>query len=111
MPLRIKTMTSRKEKLENYMNQFKEGSVDITINPDGSTIRQPIEDKVDTAINLDRKQLPDFLNTNIGYKVHVKYDHGGVGVKLIPPMTENQMFEYMRENYPEAFIYRVEYLR
>jgi len=93
------------------MKQFEEGSVDITINPDGSTIRQPIEDKVDTAINLDRKQLPDFLNTNIGYKVYVQYEHGGLGVKLIPPMTENQMFEHMREEYPEATIYRVEYLR
>ena len=110
MPLGSKTMTNKKE-IDNYMKQFEEGSVDITVNPDGSTIRQPIEDKVDTAVNMDRRQLPDFLNTNIGYKVHVQYEHGGVGVKLIPPMTENQMFEHMREEYPEATVYRVEYLR
>ena len=73
--------------------------------------RQTQEDIVDTAINMDRGHLPDFLNTNIGYKVHVKYEHGGTGCKILPPMTENQMFEYMRENYPEAFVYRVEYLR
>ena len=75
------------------------------------TRRQTQADLVDTTLNMDRRQLPDFLNTNIGYKVFVQYEHGGLGVKLIPPMTENQMFEHMREEYPEATIYRVEYLR
>ena len=32
---------SREEDIKNYMNQFEEGSVDIIVNPDGSTIRIP----------------------------------------------------------------------
>jgi hypothetical protein len=75
------------------------------------TRRQTQADTVDTALNMDRNQLPDFLNVNCGYKVHVKYEHGGVGCKIVPPMTENQMFQHMRDEYPEAFVYRVEYLR
>ena len=73
--------------------------------------RQTQEDTVDTALNMDRNQLPDFLNTNCGYKVYVKYDHGGIGCKVLPPMTENQLYQHMRDEYPEAFVYRVVHLR
>jgi len=75
------------------------------------TRRQTQADTVDTALSMDRKQLPDFLNVNCAYKVYVKYEDGGTGCKTIPPMTENQMFQHMRDEYPEAFVYRVEYLR
>ena len=39
------------------------------------TRRQTQADLVDTTLNMDRRQLPDFLNTNIGYKVFVQYEH------------------------------------
>ena len=51
---------SREEDIKNYMNQFEEGSVDIIVNPDGSTIRIPAKKKIskleEEIDNLESKE-------------------------------------------------------
>ena len=60
---------SREEDIKNYMNQFEEGSVDIIVNPDGSTIRIPAKkekiskdeygDAIKTVSKITEESLSD----------------------------------------------------
>lgn len=66
--------------------------------------RQTQEDLVDTAINMDRRQLPDFLNVHVGWNVLIGDNEGNTRVKTLPPMSYDDMLSTIYEEYPGCHI-------
>jgi len=66
--------------------------------------RQQDTDTVDTALSMDRKQLPDFLNVKVGWTVVIGDDEGNTRVKTLSPMSYDSMIATIHEEYPGCHI-------
>ena len=62
------------------------------------------QDLVDTAMNLDRRQLPDFLNSKVGWNVLIDDKEGNTRVKTLPPMTYDEMKAKIKKEYAGCHI-------
>ena len=66
--------------------------------------RQREQDLVDTTLNMDRRQLPDFLNIKVGWNVLIGDDEGNTRVKTLPPMSYDDMIAHIKEEYAGCHI-------
>ena len=68
------------------------------------TRRQTQADLVDTTLNMDRRQLPDFLNIKVGWNVLIGDDEGNTRVKTLPPMSYDDMIAHIKDEYAGCHI-------
>ncbi len=68
------------------------------------TRRQTQADLVDTAINMDRRQLPDFLNVKVGWHIILDDKQGNQKFLSLPPMSVDCMYETVFDKYPNCRI-------